>query len=254
MFDLSGKTAFVTGGSAGIGLAVGTRFRNAGARVVLADIADGKEAADRIGAEFLTLDVSDEQAVAGAMAEAKSRIGPLDIVINNAGITGRDNFVSIANGTAAHFAQVIDVNQKSVFYGLKHAPGAMNDGGSIINTSSMASCYALAGNSQYSATKAAVESLTRVAALELGNRNIRVNAVAPAFMRTAMGASDLGEAIAADRTAFARLGEMDDLIGVYHFLAADESRYITGQTFAVDGGMSLGITERAMAHYSSERG
>jgi len=252
VFDLSGKKAFITGGSAGIGLAVATRMRAAGADVVLADITDGEEAATNIGAHFLTLDVSDEDAVARALEDATNLVGKLDITINNAGITGRDNFVAITEGRAEHFAQVIDVNQKSVFYGLKHAPRWMNDGGAIINTSSMASSYALTGNSQYSATKAAVESLTKVAALELGGRGIRVNAVAPAFMRTAMGASNLGIAIADDRTAFSRLGEMKDLIGVYHFLAADESRYITGQTIAVDGGMSLGITEQAMVAYMGE--
>ena len=249
MFDLTGKTAFITGGSAGIGLAVGDRFRSAGAKVVLTDIVDGSAQAAEIGVEFLKLDVSDEREVQAALAQAAEMVGALDIVVNNAGITGKDNFVSIADGSADHFAQVIDINQKSVFYGLKHAPSAMNDGGAIINTSSMASGYALTGNSQYSATKAAVESLTKVAALELGDRGIRVNAVAPAFMRTAMGASDLGIAIAGDRTAFGRLGEMEDLIGVYHFLAADESRYITGQTIAVDGGMSLGISVQAMANY-----
>lgn len=192
--------------------------------------------------------------MAQALEQAADQIGPLDIVVFNAGITGQDNFVKIAEGNADHFAQVIDVNQKSVFYGLKHAPSRMNDGGAIINTSSLAASYALSGNSQYSATKAAVEALTKVAALELGARGIRVNAVAPAFMRTAMGASDLGVAIAKDRTALRRLGEMEDLVGVYHFLAADESRYITGQTIVVDGGMGLGITEQAMAAYTSVAG
>jgi NAD(P)-dependent dehydrogenase (short-subunit alcohol dehydrogenase family) len=252
MFDLEGRTAVITGGAAGIGFAVGQRFRYAGAEVVLADVVDGTDAAAGIGARYEPLDVSDERAVAGLFHRLRAEIGPIDIVVNNAGITGRDNFVAIAEGQATHFGQVIGVNQMGVFFGLKHAPASMRDGGSIINTSSLASTYSLSGNSQYSATKAAVESMTRVAALELGPRGIRVNAVAPAFMRTAMGASALGEAIAEDRTAFGRLGEMADLIGAYHFLAADESRYMTGQTLCIDGGMGLGITERAMARYASE--
>ena len=253
MFNLKGKRAFITGGASGIGLAVGRRLKSSGAEVVLADIVDGQSAATELGAEFVFLDVSNEIAVAAALKTVASA-GPIDIMINNAGIAGKDNFVAIENGQEAHFSQLIDINQMGVFFGLKHAPKVMRDGGSIINTSSLASTYALAGNSQYSATKAAIEALTRAAALELGGRDIRVNAVAPAFMRTAMGANDLGNAIAHDRTAFARLGEMDDLVGVYHFLAADESRYITGQTLAVDGGMSLGITAQAMDRYKTHQG
>jgi len=246
MFSLKNKNAFVTGAAGGIGLAVAKRFREAGARVVIADLVDGGEAAEDIGATFVKLDVSDETAVRTALEESGALNGKLDILVNNAGITGKENFFKIEQGTPENLDLMFKVNTFGVFYGLKHGPAQMNDGGSIINTSSLASTMGVPGNSQYSGTKAAVDQISRVAALELGSRAIRVNAICPTFVRTSMGASDLGLALAESLTALGRLGELEDLTGMYHFLASDESRFITGQTFNVDGGWSAGLSSQLL--------
>jgi 3alpha(or 20beta)-hydroxysteroid dehydrogenase len=116
----------------------------------------------------------------------------------------------------------------------------MNDGGSIINTSSLAAIMKMAGSGLYSASKAAVVSMTKMAALELGGRGIRVNAVCPGYIDTAMGSGDEGKTISETFTALGRVGTTADLAGVFRFLAADESSYITGQALIVDGGWTCG--------------
>ena len=138
------------------------------------------------------------------------------------------------------------INQWGVFFGLKHAPGVMNDGGSIINTASLAAIIKMAGSGAYSATKAAVVSMTKMAALELGHRGIRVNAVCPGYIDTALGSGDEGKMISEQFTALGRVGTPEDLSGVFHFLAAEESAYMTGQALVVDGGWSCGPTPQVL--------
>jgi 3alpha(or 20beta)-hydroxysteroid dehydrogenase len=254
MFSLEGKTAFITGGATGIGLGVAKRYIQAGAEVVIADIADGTAIADEIGATYLRLDVGDEQQVKEALEKAARINGKLDIVVNNAGITGRDDFIAIAEGKMDHLLEVFKINAFGVFFGLKHAPDLMNDNGSIIITSSLASIMGVPGNSQYSGTKAAINSFCQIAALELGPRGIRVNSICPGFINTQMGASDLGIYISSKVTALGRIGEVEELVGLYHFLAADESRYITGQVFNVDGGWTAGLSHQLMETYIKESG
>lgn len=246
MFNINGKNAFVTGGANGIGLGVAERYIAAGANVVIADLADGTQVAEDIGATFLKLDVSDEQAIKAALEESVAINGKLDILVNNAGITGKENFYLIEDGTPENLQTIFAVNTFGVFFGLKHGPRLMNRGGSIINTSSLASVMGVPGNSQYSGTKAAVDQISHIAALELGSRDIRVNTVCPGFFRTAMGGSDLGNMLAEEMTALGRIGEVGELVGLYHFLAADESRYITGQSFNVDGGWTAGLSKQLM--------
>jgi 3alpha(or 20beta)-hydroxysteroid dehydrogenase len=122
----------------------------------------------------------------------------------------------------------------------------MNDSGSIINTASLAAQVKMAGSGAYSATKAAVISMTRMAALELGDRGIRVNAICPGYIDTALGSGDEGRALSEQFTALGRVGTTKDLAGVFHFLAADESSYITGQALVVDGGWSCGPTPQVL--------
>jgi NAD(P)-dependent dehydrogenase (short-subunit alcohol dehydrogenase family) len=254
MFSLEGKTAFITGGAAGIGLGVAKRYIQAGARVVIADLADGSAIAENIGAAYLKLDVSDEEQIQTSLKKAVQLFGKLDIVVNNAGITGRDNFMAIAEGKADHLMEVFKVNAFGVFFGLKHAPEWMNDDGSIIITSSLAAVMGVPGNSQYSGTKAAINSFCQIAALELGPRKIRVNSVCPGFIKTKMGASNLGVYMSSKVTSLGRIGEVEELVGIYHFLAADESRYITGQMFNVDGGWTAGVSHQLMEKYVKESG
>ena len=249
MFSLNGKTALVTGAAKGIGFAVAKRFRAAGADVIITDISDAAEIAADIGAQFIRLDASREREVADCFQELAAQQLLLDIVVNNAGIVPRDNFVLTEAGDDDSLRGVFEVNTYGVYYGLKHAPARMRDFGSIINTASLAAHLALPGNSQYSASKAAVVQLTRTSAVELGARGIRANAVCPSFIRTDMGGGDLGESMSAELTALGRIGEVEDLVGLYHFLAADESRFISGQVFNVDGGWTAGISMELMSKY-----
>jgi NAD(P)-dependent dehydrogenase (short-subunit alcohol dehydrogenase family) len=166
MFSLEGKNAIVTGAAGGIGRAVAERFVAAGARVVITDIVDAQSVASEIGAGFIRTDVGSSEQVASAFAKAAGMLGKLDIVVNNAGIG--DVGHTIQETSEDLLERITRINQWGVFYGLKHAPVVMNDGGSIINTSSLAAEVKMVGSGAYSATKAAVISLTRMAALELG--------------------------------------------------------------------------------------
>jgi NAD(P)-dependent dehydrogenase (short-subunit alcohol dehydrogenase family) len=244
MFSLKGKSAFITGGTSGIGLAVAKRFLAAGAAVAVSDITDGTRVAEEIGAAFVHIDVADEQSVEGALAQAEAMLGKLDIVVNNAGVG--DIGASIEETGSAMLERITAINQYGVFYGLKHAPKHMNDGGSIINTSSMAAYVCMPGTGAYTATKGAVLNLTRQSALELATRGIRVNAVCPGYIDTPMSGDAESYALAEAMTPLGRMGQVEDLVGAFHFLAADESSYYTGQSMQIDGGWTTGPTPRMM--------
>ena len=132
-----------------------------------------------------------------------------------------------------------------MYYGLKYGPRHMNDGGSIINTASLAASYVFPGSGPYSASKAAVANLTTMSATELATRRIRVNAVAPSFIRTPLAMDDieLFEKIGERATNALRIADPEEVAAVFHFLASDDAGYINGQVINVDGGMSIGLTE-----------
>ena len=238
LFSLEGKNAFVTGAAGGIGRAVAERFVQAGAKVVITDIVDSRAVAEEIGAKFIQVDVGSEESVVAGLQQAVEMLGCLDIVANNAGVGDVGSL--LAETTQELMERTTRINQWGVFFGLKHAPKLMNDGGSIINTASLAAIIKMAGSGAYSATKAAVVSLTKMAALELGQRGIRVNAVCPGYIATALGSGEEGRTLCEQFTALGRVGTTQDLAGVFHFLAADESSYLTGQALVVDGGWSCG--------------
>ena len=245
MFSLEGKNAFITGGMRGIGQAVAKRFIKAGAKVVIADIADASRVAEEIGATYVKVDVGNEDSVAEALKAATELLdGKLDIACNNAGVG--DIGPKIEETELALIEKVTRINQWGVMYGLKHAPKHMNDGGSIINTSSAAAYLNVIGTAVYSAAKKAVVSMTEMSALELGGRGIRVNAVCPGYIETDMGSGDEGQKLSQMFTALGRQGTTDDIVGVFHFLAADESAYITGQSIIVDGGWLAGPTAQLL--------
>jgi NAD(P)-dependent dehydrogenase (short-subunit alcohol dehydrogenase family) len=240
MFNLQDRNAFVTGGSGGIGRAVAEVFIAHGARVMIADITDASATAAAIGASSVHCDVGDEDSVAQALSAAREALGPLDIVVLNAGVG--DVGPVLADVDQALLEKVTRINHWGVIYGLKHAPAVMRDGGSIISTSSMAAFINLPGASIYSASKRAVVSLSEMAALELGSRGIRVNCICPGYTDTAMGSGEEGRSLCAAFTALGRAASVDDLSGVFLFLASDASRYMTGQALKVDGGWSCGPT------------
>lgn len=240
-FSLQDKAAFITGGISGIGLAVAQRFIAAGARVVVTDIRDGRDIAAEMGAMFIQANVADEAAMARAFTQAEEAVGKLDVVVNNAGIGDLGPLDAI---DAALWDKVMRVNVYGVFHGIKHGARHMNDGGSIINTASQAAFTTMHGFEPYSASKSAVVSLTQTAAVELGPRGIRVNAVCPTSIHTPLVPPDDPEfAVTRVFTQFGRVGETEDVVGLYHFLAADESRFITGQAILVDGGWTAGLSQ-----------
>jgi NAD(P)-dependent dehydrogenase (short-subunit alcohol dehydrogenase family) len=240
VFSLQDKNALVTGGTAGIGLAVAESFVAAGAAVTITGRRDGNPIAAGFGATFLPVDVRDEAAIRDTLAEFAASVGPVDVLVLNSGVAHE---LSIAELSSQEFKNVFDVNVNGVFYGLKHAQPHMRDGGSIIVTSSTAATLGSPESSAYSASKAAASHLARCAAIELGSRGIRVNAVCPGGIKTDMALPDeIFEVLA----PLGRIGQTDDLIGIYNLLASDASKYISGQSIAVDGGLTAGFTPQLL--------
>ncbi len=243
MFSLEGKSALVTGGTSGIGLAVATRYVEAGARVVIVGRRDeGSMIANDIAAKFCRADVTDEAQLVRALDCAQGHIGKFDIVVNNAGLD--NNGPLLEEQTLAELRRCFALNFDAMYALFVHAPSRMNDGGSIVVTSSVAGGFIdLPTYSQYSASKAAITSVMRTAALELAPRGIRVNAVCPASVESEMLPSDHPEIPVVEvLSPMGRIATPADLVGLYQFLASDASVYITGQKIAVDGGITAGVS------------
>lgn len=237
-FHLSGKRALVTGAASGIGRAVAARLEASGAKTLYTDI-HAKPPAGLATKAYRRLDVTDAPAFE-AIAEDLAADG-LDILINNAGVALEEGVIAQSEPTAVR--KSMDVNFMGVMYGMKFLAPLVCEGGSIINTASAAALIGVPGYAGYAASKAAVLGLTRVAAMELGPRSVRVNAVCPGTIETPMEQGASAEAMYARKAAaLGRIGQTDDLVGLYHFLASDEARYITGQAIVVDGGLSVGVS------------
>ncbi|WP_439893012.1 SDR family NAD(P)-dependent oxidoreductase (plasmid) [Ralstonia sp. 25C] len=241
---LAGRNAIVTGGSRGIGAAVARRLAADGARVAVVyrsnrDEAEAVVSAVRAsGAEAIAVqaDVADATSVNAMVSTVREAFGAIDIVINNAGILEGQ---PVGNIDAASFDAQFRTNALSVILVtqavLPHVPAR---GGHIVNVSSSLVYRPRAGLSVYAASKAAVGALTHAFAVELGPRNITVNAVAPALTRTDMTAPipDEVKARMRETTPLGRLGEPEDIADAIAFLASDEARWITGRTLMTDGG------------------
>jgi NAD(P)-dependent dehydrogenase (short-subunit alcohol dehydrogenase family) len=237
--SLDGRTALVAGGTAGIGLAVAEALATAGARTTIGGRRpEGAEIAAGVGCSFVTLDVADEDSVRDALETVADANGKLDVLVLNAGISQPPTSIE---GLASEIARdVVATNLLGVFWGLKHAPASMNDGGSIIVTSSIAAVTSTSFEALYGATKAGASALARSAAIDLGPRGIRVNAVQPGPTWTEM--NPMPEALLAIFAPVGRKATVNDLVGLYLFLASDASRYITGQAISVDGGVTAGTS------------
>ena len=245
LFSLAHKRAFITGGTSGIGRAVAEAFVAQGATVVIADITDGTTVASEIGAHFVSADVSNEESIHKALQQGTEICGGnFDIVVLNAGVG--DVGPTFEKTEQALIEKVTKINHWGVLYGLKLAPAYMNDGGSIISTSSMAAFINVPGAGVYSAGKRAVTSMTEMSALELGARGIRVNCVCPGYTATALGSGEEGQRLCEAFTALGRVAMVGDMAGVYVFLASEASSYMTGQSLKVDGGWGCGPTEKLL--------
>ena len=245
-FSLKDKSVFITGGASGIGLGTAQRFLEDGARVVIADVKPPPQAALDAGAVFLEVDITQRDIVVDAFAQAERAIGPLDAIVHNAGMPGKG--AHIVDSDEAVLDKLVALNFYGTYYVLKYGPRHMRDGGAIVTTASVAGLQQNEGFFDYSATKAAVISMTKTAAVELGLRGIRCNAVCPGPVRTPMlPPGHILNTLARQLSAVGRIAEVDDLVGVYHFLVSDESRYVTGHTMVVDGGRLTGYRQSVLA-------
>ncbi|GAA3949573.1 3-oxoacyl-ACP reductase FabG [Gordonia caeni] len=243
---LHGRVAVITGGAQGIGLAIAERFVAEGARVVLGDLN-----ADQLGAAVTALggdevalgvgcDVTSIDAVQRLVDAAVDRFGSLDVMVNNAGIT-RD--ATMRKMTEEDFDQVIAVHLKGAWNGTRAAAAIMREQGrgAIVNMSSISGKVGMLGQTNYSAAKAGIVGLTKAASKEVAHLGVRINAIQPGLIRTAMTEA-MPERIWESKMAeipMGRAGEPDEIAGVALFLASDLSSYMTGTVLEVTGGRHL---------------
>ncbi|QTD99162.1 SDR family NAD(P)-dependent oxidoreductase [Streptomyces cyanogenus] len=254
MGKLDGRVVLVTGAARGQGEQEARLFRAEGARVAVADVLDdrGEALAKEIGALYVHLDVGTEESWREAVGAVREAYGRIDGLVNNAGIL---RFNALVDTPLDEFMQVVQVNQVGCFLGMKAVAPEMADGGTIVNTASYTALTGMAAVGTYTATKHAVLGLTRVAALELAGRRIRVNAICPGAIDTAMSNparldpdADPEETSRALDELYRRLvplgrvGQPEEVARLALFLTSDDSSYITGQPFVIDGGWLAGVS------------
>ena len=243
---LSGKTAFITGASRGIGKSIAKKFAEEGANVVftfLSSVEKGKELENELSslgikAKGFQSDAANSKACEDLVTEVVNQFGTVDVLVNNAGIT-RDNL--LMRMTELQWDEVMNANLKSVFNLTKaiQRPMLKARKGSIINMASVVGIEGNAGQANYAASKAGIIGFSKSIAQELGSRNIRCNAVAPGFIETEMTAAldpKIKEGWIED-IPLKRTGTAEDVANLVAFLASDNSSYITGQVISICGGM-----------------
>ena len=247
---LQGKVALVTGGSRGIGRAIVKAFAAEGAKVAVV-YRGSKEAADALVTEVqqsggtaiaLQADVTDPAAAQHCVEHIEKDMGPVDILVNNAGVIHDDLFVRME---PEHWQTVLQTNLGGTcnFCRAVAYPMMKRRSGRIINVSSIAAEHVNQGQTNYAASKGAINAFTRALAVELASRNVTVNAIAPGFIETDMSAAirnKAGDLIEKKVIPMKRIGKPEDVAHVAVFLASADSAYITGQVLTVDGGLSLG--------------
>ncbi len=264
-FDLTGRKALVTGGARGLGEGMAQALADSGAAVMIGDVLTslgrdtaGKLAAGGAKAAFVQLDVTQENEWVGAVKATIDAFGGFDILVNNAGI---EVTALVSEIDPDQLRRMLDVNIVGTALGLKHAlramrpGGAAGKGGAVVNISSVAATIAFPAIAGYSATKSAVDRLTRVAAMEAGKLGygVRVNCIYPGLVPTEMGMKLAADVVAAglfaspeaavgaivEQTPSGRLGEVADMADAVVFLCSDAARFITGAGLPVDGGYGM---------------
>ena len=258
MGRVSDKVALITGGAGGLGGATARRMAEEGAKVVICDLADeqGQALAKELGGDYRRLDVTSEQGWEAAVQAVDSKYGRIDILVNGAGIEG--DFVNGSPETTSleQWRKVLSVNLDGTFLGCKHVLPVMKraERGAIVNISSMASFLGTPVNVAYGASKAAVQQLTKSVAVHgsRGGMKIRCNSVHPGVIRTRMldeiykqigqvanVSAEEAEQMSLRQIPFGEVGDPDDVAWLILYLASDESKYVTGSEFMVDGGWHL---------------
>ncbi|GAA1218598.1 glucose 1-dehydrogenase [Prauserella alba] len=244
---LDGRIALITGAAGGQGAAFARRLVAEGARVLVTDVedTDGKEVAARLCAErdgaaaYQRLDVGSEEDWNSAIERVTEEFGPPNVLVNNAGLL---HFSELEHTSLADYERLLRVNQVGTFLGMRAvvAPMTSAGGGSIINLSSVEGLAGMPYVAAYTATKFAIRGMTKVAALELGGKGIRVNSVHPGMIDTAMVRRFTGEdtdlSPVGGKVALGRVGRPEEIAGLVAFLASDDSSYSTGAEFVADGG------------------
>ncbi|NIB38344.1 SDR family oxidoreductase [Pseudomaricurvus alkylphenolicus] len=249
MKKLQNKTAIITGAGGGLGQAIARLFSDHGANLILADI-DNKAVNSLAGslpnAIGVMLDVADEENWGKVVEQGLAEFGGIDILINNAGIMRASPLLETS---LELYKVVVNTNQTGCFLGMKTAGLVMNSGGAIVNLSSTAGIQGLPGLSAYSASKFAVRGLTKVAALELASKGIRVNSLHPGAINTGMlndikeeqpSLENKNEPEAPPMVALKRIAQPEEIAKTVLFLACDDSSYSTGAEFVADGGILAG--------------
>lgn len=248
---LQDKVCVITGAGSGMGRAMAELFASEGAKLVLADISGAQdEVAAAIGGDAVAVhcDVSDEAQVQAMIDTAVVKFGRLDVLCNNAGFGG--GMAPLHKQSLEHWNKVHDTNIKGVFLGMKYGIAAMlkTGGGAIVNTGSASAVVGWKHHSVYGAAKAGVHQMTKIAALDYSDRNIRANAIAPGTMWTGLVEASKTHATAPDDfpklagIPMNRWGTARDIANAALFLASDEAAYITGVVLPVDGGYSIGFS------------
>lgn len=235
MDDLTGRVALVTGGAQGIGHAVATALADAGATVTATDIRDQSDLGDHIRTR--SHDVTDPERWAAVVDEIESAYGRLDILVNNAGVSGYDQLHELS---LREWHRIIGINQTGVLLGMRQSLRLMRAqrSGAIVNIASICGAASVAGVAAYHASKHAVLTMTKNAAVSYAREGIRANAVLPGWIRTplTLGQTDELNGAFLDATPIAGGGEPRDVAAAVRFLVSDSARFVTGVDLPVDGG------------------
>jgi NAD(P)-dependent dehydrogenase (short-subunit alcohol dehydrogenase family) len=249
-----GRAAVVTGAARGIGLATAERLSREGARVLLSDVDPGlAEAAKALGQPYVVADLAERGAVEALFDTADREVGPLDVLVNSAGVIGRA--VKLADLAEAEFDRVMRINLNATLLTTQAAARRMTPrrSGAIVNLASVAAVMAGGDQIPYAVSKAAVKQLTAMSALSLAPYGVRVNAVAPGPVDTPMvaavtGAGEEGLKRVLSRIPLGRIARPEEIAAIVAFLASDDASYLTGQTLFADGGrLALGYFAEPLA-------